>query len=499
MAEWWQELQGATNSSLGWLANNNPGNIDKFAGNALNKWGKSDAGSAALSSGLSPSALQDIVSTIASNPAKAGATLAGTVGVDAAGLMLTPKPVTAEPTPEQQALLEEEFPSPPTPPKQPLDEILNEGYPGKTVAKLGSLIFEVPPAMSTVTSVHGGMGTVAPGAGSGISVKHVQNFSTMLIPGTVPLYQSLGIQGQVVEFVGAFLGFSTSAQHDASKHMDPDQSGSNITREDSPDPFYLTDKFPYDNGRPYGQGNIGSWAVSRAFELAIRKGEPLTLEITTGVVQILYSVIVSGFDRMYQRDDRTWYKIQALVVGSAEFRRAGGGKEQEPKKSAAKKPSKAPPKGKAKAAAKKKAKTKNTAAGKTGTKAAAARPAQAEVSWLKGAEARQKALENNYINSVDSLIKTFKVKPVKVKTASKEAREKFVRATQVFISEMSVLAKEAINKNLRQEFVVRYLIAKVVYEEQWEKFYKQTLRVLDLGVPDKSLPIEWPKMPESPK
>ena len=347
MAEWWQNLLGGEPPSGG-LNTINYGlkaipeltSPVELGRNSIKAISESNPLIASFTEGLPDSILTSTINAFGQNPAKGGELLAsfmGTAGLaGAANMLFPPKPVP--PISEGQTVIAEQSFSVGTRSEDPTrkaESILNGGYNALnggegTKVELGPLRFEVPPAMSTVNSVHGGMGTVAPGAGSGISIRHVQNISTMPIPGSVPLYQSLGIQGQMIEFVGAFLGFDPNVYHDASIHMV--NKGSNVLRDDSPDPFYKeysgkAGKIANNSGVPYGMSNAGSWAVSRAFEAHIRRGEPMLLVIDTGVVTIKYNVLVAGFDRMYQRDDRTWYKIQGMVVGSAEWvaNAAGGG------------------------------------------------------------------------------------------------------------------------------------------------------------------------------
>lgn len=340
MAEWWQNLLGGEPPSGGLNTINyalkavpqltSPAEL---ARNSLKAVSEANPALATFTDGLPDSILTTTVNQVVQNPQKGGElllsfmTTAGLAG--AANVLFPPKP-TPTISNEQTSIQTESFSVGTQTPDsaRSVEGQLNYGYKALndgdgTKVTLGPLRFEVPPAMATVTSVHGGMGTVAPGAGSGISVRHVQNVSTMVIPGSVPLYQSLGIQGQMVEFVGAFLGFDAQVYHDASIHMG-NTPGSNVLREDSPDPLHkegstAANIVSSQSGHPYGMGNAGSWAISRMFEAHIRRGEPMKLVIDTGVVVISYNVLVAGFDRVYQRDDRTWYKIQGMVVGSVEW------------------------------------------------------------------------------------------------------------------------------------------------------------------------------------
>jgi len=373
MAEWWQDITsgklevggaklnladfeskaGAANAGIGALAHSNPTTaaiFDSLPGTMTSSWITQIAND--------PSKWQDVLQQTAT----AGAVW-GLGGV----MSLLSKPKGAD-TANEAA--EEYDNGTGINSRRTAEAVTNQGYPGFTRVLLGPLEFEVPPAMSTVASVHGATGTIAPGAGPGITVRHIQNFSTMLIPGSVPLYQSLGIQGQMLEFVGAFLGFDHKVQFDAHKHFvgpttDQIQSGnsrkltdeeqqllsrtglkpgeSQVYSELSPDPFYLPNSpqanqvnargylgyqyglstDPKDRGGSptYGMGNLGAWAISRAFEMQIRRGVPLRFVLNTGIVTIKYDLIVVGFERLYQRDDRTWYKIQGMIVGSTEVKR----------------------------------------------------------------------------------------------------------------------------------------------------------------------------------
>ena len=367
MAEWWEDLAGGKVGKFDFSRYDSKAGL---AGDVVKSLGHATPGVAKVFDSI-PGGVTDswVTSLVDSNGANWNQVLQGMatsgvyVGIGAAASLLS-KPSSApniEPSPEYSV-------GPGLGPVDRQEKITNEGYPGFTRVLLGPLEFEVPPAMSSVVSVHGAMGNVAPGAGPGITIRHVQNFSTMLIPGSVPLYQSLGIQGQMLEFVGAFLGFDHKFKFDGHKHfvgptanearqgINPTSAESEVLKRNnltagesqvysdlSPDPFYLPNSaqakqinargylgYQYGlsaeptnkGGTPtYGMGNLGAWAVSRAFEMQIRRGVPLLFVINTGIVTIKYDVVVVGFDRLYQRDDRTWYKIQGMIVGSTEVKK----------------------------------------------------------------------------------------------------------------------------------------------------------------------------------
>lgn len=183
--------------------------------------------------------------------------------------------------------------------------------------KLGPLEFEIPPATQNVIPVPGGnTGQVTPGAQAGISFRHMQNIATMLIPGGSPVYQSLGVSGHMLDFVGVFLGFNRF------RPLRAEFTDQGIRDALNPDPLYVGSGDPKRPGNQYtGHGlgwDQGSWAVSRRFQDEIAKGMPLRFVMSTGITTIDYLVIVTSIERLFQRDDRTYYRIQGLAIGGGE-------------------------------------------------------------------------------------------------------------------------------------------------------------------------------------
>lgn len=240
----------------------------------------------------------------------------------------------------------------------------NVGHGAHTEVWLGGLRFEIPPAVGTSLPVHGSMpGRGVPGAQGGISMRHMQNYATLLIPGSAPVYQSLGISGHAVEFVGMFLGF------DHGKHLNPELHSPGYYDKDNPDPLGVGLQTKYDwttsmIGGKRKDGTTkegGSWAVSREFQYKIQQGEPLEFVILSGsgvttyndgevslsaspIIRIKYKLIVTSFERLYERDDRTYYKVQGLALGGSEWKHGpqagntGGGASKKPQAATGKKP-----------------------------------------------------------------------------------------------------------------------------------------------------------------
>lgn len=177
----------------------------------------------------------------------------------------------------------------------------NVGKKGHMEVSLGGAKFEIPPATQSLLPVHGATGQSTPGAEAGISFRHIQNYATLLIPGSSPVYQSLGISGHQVEFVGVFLGF------DASRRLNADLNAPGAYDVDGPDPFYSSDNL-----------KGGAWSISRGFQQKVEKGLPLEFVIHSGIATIKYQLIVTTMRRLYQRDDRVYYQIQGLAVGGTE-------------------------------------------------------------------------------------------------------------------------------------------------------------------------------------
>jgi hypothetical protein len=540
MAEWWQVLPGASSAKpetpADWL-NFGLKQIPQFstpvdmAKSAAEIAAKTNPAIASYKDALPDTTYNSLLEAVVTNPSSAGAIVASLGATGALGLLGSnnkPAPVETEAQiADRQQIFGNE--------QQTLtrlygnEQVLNEGYVGTTRVKLGPLEFEVPPATASTLSVHGSSGFTAPGAAPGISVKHVQNISTMTIPGTVPLYQSLGIQGQMIEFVGAFLGFDPGVLHDAHKHFvgpsiyQADReatrnerivlSGGNpsltpgesqVYSEFSPDPFYLpTDAqakqiderghlgtaYGLSNGPTYGMGNVGSWAVSRAFEMQIRRGQPLRLVIDTGVVTITYEIVVAGFDRLYQRDDRTWYKIQGLIVGAAEWHHKNKKAELE-----AKNPKAAAAAAAAGAAGKPKtkrnrgnAKPKVVKGGKKGKAATTAtRTVTDNATWLTNAQKKAESLENAYIKAMNTVYSELYKQSNRIGSGIKytvyqnNVRD-FVKASKVFRDGIQTLSEEAKGRKLTTNFLTVKIVSKTMYDRLQDKVYEALAYNYNIG------------------
>jgi hypothetical protein len=243
-------------------------------------------------------------------------------------LGITP-PAPADPT-VGEAGLADFYPSPTVAATRPSDKTVNDknvGHEAYMSVTLGGLSFEIPPAVQSMLPVgNHGSGHDTPGVGAGISFRHMQNYATMLIPGSSPVYQSLGIQGHMIEFVGVFLGFNKDRLLDAEKTGGRNVRGTGFKDNfdaTNPDPLYtntLADTNVW--GRitldPPGPHKGGAWGISKAFQENVRNGIPQSLIIYSGVTEINYTVIVIGLDRVYQRDDRVYYKFQGLAVSGEE-------------------------------------------------------------------------------------------------------------------------------------------------------------------------------------
>jgi hypothetical protein len=130
----------------------------------------------------------------------------------------------------------------------------------------------------------------------------------------------------MIEFVGVFLGFNKDRLLDAEKTGGRNVRGTGFKDNfdaTNPDPLYtntLADTNVW--GRitldPPGPHKGGAWGISKAFQENVRNGIPQSLIIYSGVTEINYTVIVIGLDRVYQRDDRVYYKFQGLAVSGEE-------------------------------------------------------------------------------------------------------------------------------------------------------------------------------------
>lgn len=189
----------------------------------------------------------------------------------------------------------------------------NVGHKGTMVVRLGGVPFEIPPAIDSNTQAPGGQMRV-PRTMPGIGFTHTNNQAELSIPGSVSVYQALGVQRMRIQFVGAFLGY------DHKRRMNGDKTFGALAGQkkeyyntNSPDPLYTSS----------GQEG-GSWAMSRRFQGMVFDGMPREFEIFSGIVQIKYSVIVQNFERLYRDDTRTYYFFDCLAINAAELTQAIG-------------------------------------------------------------------------------------------------------------------------------------------------------------------------------
>lgn len=180
---------------------------------------------------------------------------------------------------------------------------VNVGHKGHMTVKLANIPFELPPATASVLPLHGAVqGQQPPGVEAGIRFAHEQNWAIQLIPGDAPVYQSMGLQGLMLEFVGAFLGW------DHNRLLNQDLHNVGFHDPYNPDPLY-TD--------PSRKG--GAWQVSRVFlDNAVKNGTPVDFEIFSGVVRIKYQVVIKSYVRWYRDDARVYYKFVCFAVGGVE-------------------------------------------------------------------------------------------------------------------------------------------------------------------------------------
>lgn len=200
-----------------------------------------------------------------------------------------------------------------TPPKAAtvIEPKHNVGHGLKVEVTLGGLKFDLPPS---TMATHGGVhGHVVPGVEAGIRFEHIQNFASLLIPGSTPVYQSLGIQGLVVEFVGAFIGYDHNRLLNNHLNVTVDQDKNYQKLNQWPDPLGI---------QSLENREGGSWEISRTFVDQVRQGVPMEFLIFNSVsdlaTEIRYNVIVLNFTRWYRDKGRTFYRFKCLAVDSAE-------------------------------------------------------------------------------------------------------------------------------------------------------------------------------------
>lgn len=190
----------------------------------------------------------------------------------------------------------------------------NVGHGLKVSVTLGGLQFALPPATTSNMHIHGGMhGQISPGAEAGIRFEHIQNFASLMIPGSVPVYQSLGVQGLVIEFVGAFLGYDAARKLNNNTSVTVNEDRTYQRLQEWPDPPQL---------KNVANREGGSWEVSRDFADKVVEGVPMEFVILNSVAdlatKIKYKVIVLNYTRWYRDKGRTYYRFRCLAVNSSE-------------------------------------------------------------------------------------------------------------------------------------------------------------------------------------
>jgi hypothetical protein len=208
--------------------------------------------------------------------------------------------------------------------------------------------FEMFPA---VKSVNGAQGMQAPDVGHGLSFKSSINIAKINIPGSFPIYQTMGINDEIIEFVGCFIGeypegYTTSDEFVVDPYIDyrseiargvyeTNPLLGETTLQDSagnyvPAGLYKSLDMTNQNFRAYQESSIvrklqlsgsvftltfKSKSLSNERIKALRQhvNSEESGEINDGIDLSVDGYII-GFERFIQRDDRVWYKIVFRVT-----------------------------------------------------------------------------------------------------------------------------------------------------------------------------------------
>jgi hypothetical protein len=158
--------------------------------------------------------------------------------------------------------------------------------------------FEVMPATRSMANTQGHQ---APGASHGISIRSSLNIAKLNVPGGLPIHQIMGVNEEIIEFCGAFLGMRS--QHESDKGNIKNSQG---------EPLYYNENQRF---RAYQESE-------RIRNMQLR-GKLLTLTIksyrgkhdeTAGGIHINVNGYIQSFQRYVERDERVWYQVMFRVT-----------------------------------------------------------------------------------------------------------------------------------------------------------------------------------------
>lgn len=165
-------------------------------------------------------------------------------------------------------------------------------------------VFELLPSVKPSLNVNrAGDGMEDPFGGRGILYRHTQNLAQIEIAGSSPIFQSMGISGELIEVCAAVTNY-------------PGQ------RRDSNNEF-ITGHYPFgtSDADPELTGNnaehvLGAWnRVEQGLQTLIRRGKPLKFRIAyKGVPALEHEVFVLRADRLHVRRDRLFFKLTMVRI-----------------------------------------------------------------------------------------------------------------------------------------------------------------------------------------
>lgn len=177
----------------------------------------------------------------------------------------------------------------------------------KSLASKEKYTFEVMPAIRSYGS-SSNQGMQPPGAGHGISWKSSLNIAKLNVPGGRPIYQVMGINEEVIEFVGSFLGMRSLAEQGS--RFDSSQF------EDLP----ISDGLTYNTSANYYRAQQESNIIrymqlsGEMLELTIRSYAGSQRDDEDQGIAINVKGYIHQFQRFIKSDDRVWYQISFRIT-----------------------------------------------------------------------------------------------------------------------------------------------------------------------------------------
>lgn len=220
---------------------------------------------------------------------------------------------------------------------------------GRTKAALPPFEFKLLPAAKTNLSVNRGQGdgTDMPFHSEGIKYHHIQNIANIEVPGGAPIFQSLGIQGEVIEICGAIISYG-DREYNKEFNLGSYPYGTTGRNKSGGFDAKTTEVLNSTERLEYHARGAFDQAENELAAL-VRSGVPCTFSIEYGYIKspIKFEVLVRKIERIQARRDKVYYRLQMERISfdtrkganvSADADRAVGlvfRKQQEEKKASA--------------------------------------------------------------------------------------------------------------------------------------------------------------------